>query len=65
VSQRFYDGQLDVEPGCNRQFVDSASALGGTGLRFLPVDHDGNASASTAEADVIAELCREVLADGH
>jgi Superfamily I DNA and RNA helicases and helicase subunits len=65
VSKRFYDAQLGVEPGCNQQSVESVALLGGTGLRFVPVEHEGNASASTAEADVIAQLCRDVLADGR
>jgi predicted RecB family nuclease len=65
VSRRFYDGRLGVEPRCNRQLVTSSSALAGTGLRFVPVEHAGNVAASTQEADVVAQLCRSVLADGE
>jgi len=64
VSGRFYDGRLRVEPGCERQRVDSRSALGGTGLRFVAVEHDGNTSVSNEEAEVVRALCAEVLADG-
>ncbi|MDT4945125.1 MAG: hypothetical protein QOH14_1858 [Pseudonocardiales bacterium] len=64
VSHRFYDGKLGVEPGCELQHVDSAAVLGGTGLRFVPVEHTGNTAASTEEADAVAQLCREVLAGG-
>jgi predicted RecB family nuclease len=65
VSRRFYDGRLQVEPGCERQRVDSASLLGGTGLRFVPVEHHGNTVVSTEETDAIRALCVDVLADGH
>jgi len=65
VSGRFYDGLLQVEPGCERQRVDSASALGGTGLRFVPVEHDGNTSVSNEEAEAVRALCTAVLTDGR
>jgi uncharacterized protein len=65
VSRRFYDGRLGVEPGCDRQRIESSALIGGTGLRFVPVEHAGNTAASTEEADVVARLCRDVLTDGR
>jgi predicted RecB family nuclease len=65
VSRRFYDGRLRVEPGCNRQRIDSTALLGGTGLRFVTVEHAGNTAVSTEEADVVRELCADVLGDGQ
>jgi predicted RecB family nuclease len=65
VSRRFYDGKLGVESDCEAQRVHSTALLGGTGLRFVPVAHAGNTAASSEEADVVAELCRYVLADGR
>jgi predicted RecB family nuclease len=65
VSRRFYDGRLRVEPGCERQRVDSASDLGGTGLRFVPVQHEGNTAVSTEEADLVRAMCADVLSDGQ
>jgi predicted RecB family nuclease len=64
VSNRFYDGKLRVESGCERQAIESASVLGGTGLRLVPVTHNGNSAASTEEAEIVADLCREAIADG-
>lgn len=64
VSRMSYDGRLLVEHGCSQQRVESASALGGTGLRLSLVPHVDNAAASTEEAVEVARLCREVLADG-
>ncbi|MDQ2748023.1 MAG: TM0106 family RecB-like putative nuclease [Actinomycetota bacterium] len=65
VSHRFYDGRLQVEPGCELQRVSSAAPLGGTGLRFVPVAHQGNTVVSTEEIDAIRTLCAGVLADGQ
>ncbi|MDT4908875.1 MAG: hypothetical protein QOI69_2116 [Pseudonocardiales bacterium] len=65
VSSRFYDGRLQVEPGCDLQRVSSASLLGGTGLRFVPVEHHGNTVVSTEETDAIRAMCFDVLADGQ
>jgi uncharacterized protein len=64
VSAMSYDGRLRVEPGCDRQGVGSASLLGGTGLRLVRVEHDGDQAASSAEADVVRDLCQQVLLEG-
>jgi hypothetical protein len=49
-------------PACERQRIDS-SGLSGTGLRWLPVEHEGNRGSSVEEADRIgAEL--ELLVGG-
>jgi uncharacterized protein len=64
VSSTSYDGRLAVEAGCDRQRVESTALLGGTGLRLVSIEHDGDAAASTAEAVAVRELCEQVLADG-
>ncbi|HTX58795.1 MAG TPA: DEAD/DEAH box helicase, partial [Verrucomicrobiae bacterium] len=53
VSQISYRGLLHEDAACNRQSVRSAG-LSGAGLRFLPVEHDGNRTASMQEAERIA-----------
>jgi hypothetical protein len=65
VSERSYDGRLAAHPDCAAREVRSASLLGGTGLRFVPVEHHDNSAASSEEADVVAGLVRDVLADGR
>jgi len=40
-------------PACERQRIDSPG-LAGTGLRFLPVEHQANRASSIEEADRIA-----------
>jgi superfamily I DNA and/or RNA helicase len=53
VSEIVYDGRLAWIPDVARQATDF-----GTGLRFLPVDHVGNAAASPEEAERIARQIR-------
>jgi uncharacterized protein len=43
------------------QVVKGISRINGSGLRFLPVPHNGNQSSSPEEADAIRELIGEVL----
>ena len=56
VSEIVYDGRLEGIPGLEWQ-----TTAFGTGLRFLPVEHSGNGSASSEEADlIVAEIRRMV-----
>jgi len=48
ISEIVYDNRLTGVPELERQRTEF-----GTGLRFLPVDHSGNAAASSEEADAI------------
>src|SRR4029450_1838982 len=48
VSEAFYDGRLRAAEGCELQ-----GAAFGTGLRFLPVEHEGNRRSSVEEAERI------------
>jgi superfamily I DNA and/or RNA helicase len=49
ISQEIYEGRLDSHPNCARQ-----TTVAGTGLRWLPARHNGNATSSTEEAELIA-----------
>ena len=64
TSELFYDGRLHSRPGLELQQIKSTSRISGSGLRFVPVVHDGNQSSSPEEADKIRELVAEVLASG-
>lgn len=61
TSELFYEGRLRSHAGLERQRVKSSSRLSGTGLRYLPVKHEGNQSSSPEEADRIRDLVNEVL----
>lgn len=60
-SELFYEGRLKSRPGLERQQVKSNTRFKGSGLRYLPVQHDGNQSSSPEEADAIGELASEIV----
>src|SRR3989449_11478134 len=45
ISDAFYESRLEPAAGCERQ-----STSVGTGLRFVPVEHEGNRRSSREEA---------------
>jgi predicted RecB family nuclease len=64
TSELFYEGRLRSRAGLERQTVKSTSRCAGTGLRYLPVTHQGNQSSSPEEADRIRDLVHQVLRAG-
>ena len=63
ISGLAYDARLRAHPDCSRQRVD-APGLSGTGLRYLAVEHTGNAQQSVEEAAAIASEVRRLLDSG-
>jgi superfamily I DNA and/or RNA helicase len=63
-SELFYDGRLKSRTGLERQEIKSIGRLKGAGLRYLPIEHTGNQSSSSEEADAIRDLVSDVLASG-
>ena len=61
TSEAFYDGRLTTRTENALQRLNARGLLDGTGLRFVPVNHDGNQSASPEEVERIAELVEELL----
>lgn len=64
ISERSYAGALTWHPDCAGQAIHSAGRLNGAGLRVAEVTHDGRSQDSPEEAQVIADLCTELLSDG-
>src|SRR5439155_25284498 len=56
ISEVAYDGRLHSEPGLEQQNVD-----GRAGLRWVPVEHSGNRTASTEEAVHVRQLFDELI----
>jgi len=54
VSTAIYEGRLGWEPSCERQRIEANGALSGTGVRSIPIPHQGNSRRSPEEAEVIA-----------
>jgi predicted RecB family nuclease len=64
TSEVFYKGRLTWEPSLARQDLAGVAPADGTGVRWLPVPHAGDATESIAEARVIADLVRDLLDTG-
>jgi predicted RecB family nuclease len=62
TSELFYEDRLHARPGLEQQEIKSTGRIQGTGLRFLPVIHEGNQSSSPEEADQIRDLVADILA---
>lgn len=56
VSETFYEGRLATDPTTARQRIDATGIAGGTGIRWLPVDHRRNEQHSREEAGAVAEV---------
>ncbi len=61
VSQTSYEDRLNAAAGLKQQQLTGAGAWSGSGLRWLPVPHAGNESASTEEAEVVASIVDQIL----
>ena len=64
TSELFYEGRLTAKDGLDRQRLTGVDALAGSQLWLLPVEHDGNQSASDEEVEAVATLVDRLLADG-
>ena len=64
TSELFYEGRLRSRAGLDAQSLAGTGRIDGAGLWFVPVEHEGNTSASTEEADRVAELYRMLLSGG-
>jgi uncharacterized protein len=64
ISEVFYDGRLRPRADLPGMRFDAPAPLGGTGLRFVPVGHNGNQSESVEEAEVVARLVRSIIDGG-
>jgi uncharacterized protein len=64
TSEVFYAGELLPQPALANQALHGLGPADGTGLRWVPVKHEGDATDSTAEADAIAALVTDLLAMG-
>lgn len=61
ISEIFYEGRLDSDPSTVRQALEGPPPIGGTGIRWQPVVHDGDDSASIAEAEVVVDAIEDLL----
>ncbi|HET9326691.1 MAG TPA: TM0106 family RecB-like putative nuclease [Candidatus Eisenbacteria bacterium] len=60
TSEQFYEGRLRSRPSLERQAIDTPR-LTGAGLWFLPVEHQGNTTASVEEVAAAKALVEDLL----
>jgi uncharacterized protein len=61
TSEVFYEGRLTSEPSLLNQDLAGRPPIDGTGLRWLPIAHAGDATESVDEAATVAALVGDVL----
>jgi predicted RecB family nuclease len=61
TSEVFYESRLHPIKGLELQEIRSKGQISGSGLRFVPVEHQGNQNSSPEEAEVISRLVADIL----
>jgi predicted RecB family nuclease len=64
TSELYYEDRLRSRPGLERQRVSGNAPVTGNGLRWLPVEHEGNQNDSPEEAAEVAALVGALLGAG-
>jgi predicted RecB family nuclease len=64
ISELMYEGRLESADGCEAQAIEAPGEISGVGIRWLPVEHTGNAQSSVEEAGQIAAAINPLLANG-
>ena len=64
TSELFYEGRLVARPENAKQRLNTDNPLGGTGLRFAPVEHSGNQNESPEEVERVAASVDDLLRSG-
>ncbi len=62
ISEAIYEGRLESFESCGRQDIEAPGALTGTGVRYLPISHEGNSRQAPEEARLIADHVRTLVA---
>ena len=65
TSELFYEGRLVSLPALERQSIETEQPFAGSGLWFVPVEHEGNQRYSLEEIDVVAGLVATLTRDGN
>lgn len=61
VSELMYEGRLGSAPGMEHQGIEAPGDLSGSGLRWLPVEHENRSQSSPEEADAVAAAIQDLL----
>jgi predicted RecB family nuclease len=61
ISAAIYEDRLESFADCANQRVEASGELTGTGIRYVPVAHEGNMRESPEEAETIKGLVEDLL----
>ena len=61
ISDAFYEGRLRTHPAAHRLIDGPPGALSGSGVRWLPTVHVGNAAHSREEAERVAAIVTDLV----
>jgi uncharacterized protein len=61
ISKAIYEDRLDSFADCANQRIEAPGELTGTGIRYVPVTHEGNTRESPEEAETIKALIDDLL----
>lgn len=64
TSELFYESRLTSREGLDKQLVRGDVPFAGSGLFFVPVEHEGNCHESPEEAGVVAQLVTQLTRAG-
>ncbi len=64
TSEVYYASRLTALPSLENQAILNTEKFGGSGLRFVPVSHQGNQARSNEEIDVIETIVNELTNSG-
>jgi uncharacterized protein len=61
TSELFYEGKLESVPSLEQQTVLGEDEFSGSGLRWVPVIHEGNTNSSVEEADRVCDIWTSLI----
>jgi len=64
TSELFYEGRLRSGEGLEHQAIVGDTPFAGSGLFFVPVEHEGNQSRSLEEAETVRTVVTSLLSGG-
>ena len=61
ISEAMYNGRLENAPHCNKRSIIMANGVHESGIRWCPVEHEGNKMYSTEEVDAIKNIVSQFV----
>ena len=65
TSEIFYEGKLSALPSLENQRIDGGTSFDGSGLFYVPVDHNSNQNRSLEEVEAISAIVKNLIEKGQ